>query len=129
MLCFLNWSSLLFATFPVQVVVVWAEGWLAKWRDNLLSKGSSDWEDKNINLSHSSMLSGWTGSPWRVKSVYFTGNWKKFMCASETERSNVWLISIDRWNEHKKTVTRKQAGCVKVFLRLISTQLCLLWTE
>lgn len=105
-LCFLNWSSISFATFSVQVVVVWVEGWSVKWGDNLLSKDSADWRDKNINrrvcsyISHSSMLSVWTAGPSRVKSVCFTGNWKKFMCASETERSNVWLISIDRWNEH-----------------------------
>lgn len=61
-LCFLNWSSTYLLLFQYKLVVVWAEGWSAKWRDNLLSKGSAGWKDKNINtkvcfyLSHSSML-------------------------------------------------------------------------
>lgn len=103
---FFKWSSTYLLVVEWKLAVGWAEGWSAKWRDNLLSKDSEDWRAKNIRtsacsfLNYSSMLYVQIASPWRVKSVCFTGNWKKFMCASETERSNVWLISIDRWNEH-----------------------------
>lgn len=104
-LWFLSWSSMPFAAFSVQVVAVWAEGQPGKCRDNLPSKGSAGWRGLSAGefaSAHCSLLSVWRAGPGRVKSVCFTGNWKKFMCASETERSNVWLISIDRWNEHNR---------------------------